>query len=148
MVPVQQPVGTHWSTVLGRAGTASVQSRQNFLGQYFIGRGASAVWIVGDDGLAVAGGLGQTGGAGDNRVEDQLLEVRPDLGHNLLREAGAAVEHCHHHAQQGQARVGTGSNLVQQPREHRDALEGIVLALERHEQVISGGKGIEGEDAQ
>src|SRR5208283_3763491 len=31
---------------------------------------------------------------------------------------------------------------------HGNALQGVVLALERDEEVIGGGKGVEGEDAQ
>src|SRR5215467_12914676 len=49
--------------------------------------------IVGDDGLAVARGLGHPHAARDDRPQDDLAEVPPDLLGHLRREPGPPVIH-------------------------------------------------------
>ena len=126
-----------------------IQAREQFLGQQFVGGGPGAVFIVVDDGLAEAGGFGQAGAAGDHGLEDPLAEMLAHFADDLLRELGAAVIHGHDHARELQPRIDAAVvQLGHDPVEHGDAFQGVVFALQRHEDAIGGGKSVEGEDAQ
>src|ERR1035438_4821669 len=49
--------------------------------------------VVGEDGFAEAGGLGQSDAAGDNGLEDLILEEFPEVGGYLAGEVSAVVVH-------------------------------------------------------
>ena len=71
------------------------------------------------------------------------------LAEHLLREPGAAVEHRHHHSEQFEVRVHPGvAHLPQHAVDHRDAFQRVILALERHQQRVRGGEGVERENPQ
>ena len=68
---------------------------------------------------------------------------------DLLREPGASVEHRHHHARQLQRWIHPGvAKLVRQPGDHRNALQRIILALQRHQQIVRRRERVQGQRAQ
>src|SRR5208282_2593569 len=102
-----------------------------------------------DDRAAETGGFGQADGAGDDGVKYKITEVLAHFLHHLGGEAGAGVEHGHDHAEQIQAGIDAGvAHLVEDFVADGNALQGVILALQGDDQVIGGGEGVEGEDAE
>ena len=102
-----------------------------------------------DDRLPVAGRLRQPRRARDDRIKNLLAEMLPHLAQHLLREPRAPVEHRHHHAQQFQPRVHPRfPHLPQHAMDHRDPLQRVILALQRHQQRIRRGKRVQRENPQ
>jgi hypothetical protein len=85
----------------------------------------------------------------NHRLEDPLAKMLAHLADDLLRELGAAVKHGHHHARQLQPGVGAVvMQLSHDPVEHRDAFEGVILALQGHQHAVGSHKGVERENAE
>src|ERR1041384_2543165 len=68
-----------------RPTTLEFQSVEEFLSEDFVGGSAGAVFVVIDDGLPEAWRLGEPGGARNHRFKDQIAEMLPDFGHDLVR---------------------------------------------------------------
>ena len=81
------------------------------------------------DRLTVAGRLGQANTARDHRLEDTLLEVRPNLGGNLGGQVRAAVEHRQDGPVDREIRVQVVADEVDRREQLGQALQGVVLAL-------------------
>ena len=97
----------------------------------------------------MARSLGQTSRPGDDRFKDFLTKVLPNLGNHALRQSGPGVEHRHYHTQDLQTRIDAIlAHLINHASQHGDALQRIILTLQRHDQSIGCRKAIEGHDAQ
>lgn len=102
-----------------------------------------------DDRFTETGGFCEAGCARDDGFEDPFAEVLAYFGDDLLGEAGSAVEHGHDDAEEIEGRVDASvAKLVEQAVNGRDALQRVILALERDQEVIGGGQGIQGEQAE
>ena len=77
---------------------APVSPGQKFPGEFAVGGGSSAVGVIGDDRLAMAGGLADPDPAGDQGFVDAFTEVLENLLDHLLRQIGAHVVHGHDNA--------------------------------------------------
>lgn len=126
-----------------------LQPLQQVLRKYFVGSGAGAVFVVVNDRFAEARRLGETRGARNDRLENDVPEVLPDFAGDLVRKIGPAVEHRHDDAEQLERGVHAGiAQLVEQPRDHRDPFERVVFALERNHEAVGGGERVQGQYAE
>src|SRR6266850_5087133 len=73
--------------------------------QLSVAFGASAVWVVKDDGLAKGWGLAELHTAWNHGLVDPLGEELPGFIHHLLREIEAGVVHGEQHTFNSQAGV-------------------------------------------
>src|SRR3990172_7064004 len=98
--------------------------------------------------LAVARRLGETHIAGDDGIEDLTREVAMDLVANLEREAGPAVEHRQHDALDFEPGVQALAHELDGLEQVSEPLEGVELALERHQDPVGGHQGIDRQEAE
>ena len=106
-------------------------------GRLAIRDGAGRLPIVGDDGLPEARRLGDAHGPRDDGVEHLLREVLAHLFGDLLREAGAAVVHRQQDRGEAQPRVEVLLDHPHGAEQLAEALERVVLALDRDEQLAA-----------
>ena len=66
-----------------------------------------------------------------------------------MRQIRAPIEHGHEHAQQFELRVRARlAQLLEQTVDHRDAFQRVILALQRHDEIIRRGERVERENSQ
>src|SRR5579859_8004735 len=75
------------------------------LGELLVGAGTFAPAVVFKNGLAKAGGFGQTHIARNNRLEQLIAKMIFEFVHHLLAETSALVVHRKHDAQQIERRI-------------------------------------------
>jgi len=74
-----------------------------------------------------------------------LLVVLPDLGLDLMPESGAGVEHGQQDALEDQARIESLLNDSESLEQFGQALQGIILALNRNQKGASRDQSVQGE---
>ena len=117
-------------------------------GQGAVGGRATTLRGVLGDGPAVAGRLGKTDAPGDDRLVDGVGEVATHLGRHLRGEVRPRVEHREDDSVDGQRRVQVIADEVDGRDELAEALERVVLALERHEHRVRRRQRIHREQAE
>src|SRR5258706_509682 len=108
----------------------------HLLGQLAICQSAPRGRIENRHRLAERGGLGDTHSPGDNRPVDLGPEMRPNLALHLLGELGPRVVHREHDAANVEGRVEIRFHEGDVSKELAEALERVVLALDRNDDVI------------
>lgn len=122
---------------------------QEFLGQHFVGGGAAAVFVVVNDWLAEAGRFSEAGATRNHRLENTFAKMLAHFFHHLVSQLRPAVEHRHHHADELQARVDAViADLAEDSVDHRDAFQRVIFALQRNQQAVGGGEGVQREHAE
>ena len=94
-------------------------------------------------GLPVAGCLGEAHVARNHRVEDLARKVAVDLLADLERQARPPIEHREHDALDGKVLIQALAHEPDGLEEMREPLEGVELALERHEHAVGGHQGVD-----
>src|ERR1700690_3208460 len=117
---------------------SSSQPFQDFLRQQFIRGRAAAVFVVVNDRFPETRRFGEARAARNHGFKNPRSELVPNLIDDLVGELGAAVEHGHHDAEDVEARVDPRvPQLAEHAVHHRDAFEGIILALQWYEQAVA-----------
>src|ERR1039457_2626509 len=106
---------------------------EDLFGEFDIAFGPLGSGVIGEDGFAETGRLGQTYAAGDDGAEDLILEEFPEVGGHLTGEVGPVVVHGEEDAFDGQGVLEGFANAVDGIHEFRDALQGKEFALDRYE---------------
>src|SRR5207302_429628 len=134
---------------LGTQHSLELQSLEQFLGEDFVGGSAGAVFVIIDDWFAEAWRLCQPSCARNYGVKYQVAEMLADFGHNLVRQIGTAIEHGHDDAKQLEAGIDARiAQLRKDARDHGDAFQGVVFALQRDQEELGGGESVQGQDAE
>jgi hypothetical protein len=74
--------------------------------------------------------------------------VPAHFGIDVGGEPCSPVDHGQDHAGDRQLRVEPGADQLDRPDELREAFEGVVLGLKRHEHSARGGEGVDREGAE
>ena len=98
--------------------------------------------------LAVAGGLGQADVPGDDRGKDLAGEVALDLLGHLHGQVGAAVVHGQQQTLDLDGRVQPAFDNADGGDQVAQALQGIVLTLDGHQDRVGGAQAVQGEKLQ
>jgi hypothetical protein len=122
---------------------------QEFLRQDFVSGCAGTVFIVVNDRLSKARRLREARGARDDRFKDLGAKEISNFSDHLLRQTGPSVKHRHDNADQLQARIDLAVlKLFQDPVQHRDPFQCVILALQGHEQSMRGDESIESQNTE
>src|SRR3989338_4619506 len=97
---------------------------------------------------AVTRGLREAHVAGDDGIEDLTREVAVDLVADLEREARSAVEHRQHDALDLESRVQALAHELHGLEQVSEPLEGVKLALQRHEDPVGGHQSVDCQEAE
>src|SRR5699024_7021127 len=100
------------------------------------------------DRLAGHGGLRETDGAGDDRVEDLIPEGLNEALHDVAGMQRAAIEHGHQDAQDRELEVEAVAHLLDRVHQQREATQGKVLGLHRDHHGIRAGERIDREQTE
>ena len=90
--------------------------------------------------------LGESNAAWHDRVEDRGSEMTADLGGDIGREVRPAVEHRQDDALDLEIRVEVVANEIHGGNQLGKSFKGVVLALDRDQHGVGGGKRIDGEE--
>ena len=101
-----------------------------------VAQGTGGGGVVGHDGLRVARRLGDPDRARDRRAQHPVAEVTAHLVGDGRREPGAAVVHGQQHGADPQPRVEVGAHQLDRLQQLTHALEGVVLGLDRQQQLL------------
>ena len=124
------------------------QARRHLLRERSVALGALGVRVVDGDRLPEPGRLGEPDGPRDDRLVDPIPEVPPDLGDDLLGELGPRIEHRHDDAGQAQPGVHVLLDEPDVAEQLAQPLQRVVLALDRHEELLGGGERVHGQQAE
>ena len=97
---------------------------------------------------AVARRFGEADVARDHGVEDLVAEVRLELLADLRLQRDAGVEHDAQDADHLERRVEVGVHLLDRVDQVREAFEGEVLALHRHDDAVRARQAVQGQQAE
>src|SRR5205823_3491819 len=92
--------------------------------------------------------LGEADVARDDRLIDLTGQVRLHIGSDLLGEVVARVEHGEHDALQLQRPVQVGADQLDGAQERAEALQRVVLALQRDQHTIGGDQRVDRQEAE
>ena len=104
--------------------------------------------VVGHDGLAVARRLGDPHRPRHGRAQHQVPEVGPHLVGHLGGEPGPRVVHGQQDRRHVQLRVEVRPDEIDVAQQLAEALQRVVLALDRDEHFRRGDQRVDGEQAQ
>src|SRR5947209_7012909 len=120
----------------------------HLLGQLPVCGGAPGGRIEHDDGLPERRRLREAHSAGHHRPAHLRSEVLAYLADDLVAEAGASVVHGEHDRAHGQPWIQIALNELNVPNELAEALQGVVLALDRHQHLVGGRQAVDREEAE
>ena len=127
----------------------SFHSTHKFLRQHLVGGRPRAVFVVMNDRFAEARSLRQACRAGNDRLENFFPKVLPHFPHHLVGKIRPHIKHRHHHSHQIQPRIDAPlPNLLDDPVNHRDPLQRVILALQRYHQRLHRRESVQGQNAQ
>jgi|HubBroStandDraft_5_1064220.scaffolds.fasta_scaffold02076_2 hypothetical protein len=106
------------------------------------------MYVVEHDGHAVAGRFCQADIARNDGFKDLRAEKAAEIGGNLLGKRGAVVVHREKDAFDREGRIDGASEAHQGVEEFGDAFECQELALDRNEDGIGGGQGVDSEKVE
>src|ERR1700753_708140 len=92
--------------------------------------------------------LGDPDAGGDHRLEHHPVEVRPQLGLDVLGQSGALVVHGYEQAGDLEARVELAADAVPRLEELHETLERQVLGLDRNYDAVGGYQGVDRDRAE
>jgi hypothetical protein len=121
---------------------------QQLLRDAHVGLRADGQHVVQHDRLPEARGLREPDVPGHDGLEDLRAEVLACVGRDLLGEVEPVVVHREEHTVDGQSGVDAPLDQVDGVEELRDALERVVLALERDQQGVGGRHHVERDQAE
>jgi hypothetical protein len=121
---------------------------ENLLGEFDIAFGALGSHVVHEDRLSITGGFGEADAAGDDGLEDLILEEFFQVVGHLAGEVGAVVVHGEEDAFDLEGVFEGLADAFDGIDELGDAFEGEELALDGDEDGIGGDEGIEGEEVE
>src|SRR2546425_2155593 len=122
--------------------------REDLLCQFEVRDGSAGAEVMEHHRLAVARGFAEADVPGDHRVEDLPREVALDLVPDLEREARPPLEHGQDDAQDPELGIQPLTHELDRLEQMRQPLEGVELALQRHENPAGGGQGVDGQQAE
>ena len=100
-------------------------------------------------GLPKLGASASLRAARNHGLKNFCAEQIADFADDFVGQFRAAVEHRHHDAENFEARIDAGvAQLAEHAVHHRDAFERVILALQRHENAVARGKGVQRENAE
>lgn len=130
-------------------GHALLLAVEKFLSQLAVGEGSAAVGVVFENGFPMAWRLGEAHGAGDDGFVNDILKVAADFFFDGGIQVRAAVEHREQEAGDGKGGIrAAGAYAVGHLHEESKAFEGVILALDRDENLISSREGVRHENAE
>ena len=101
-----------------------------------------------DDALPVAGCFAKAGVPVNDRLQDQILEMRPHLVHDLIRKAQARVVHGQQNAFHFKGRVELVLDNLDGIQQFAQPFQSEVLALNGHHHAVGCGQRIQGEQPE
>jgi len=113
-----------------------------------VGLSTGGTGVIGHDGLAIAGRLRHSDGAGDRDSERLAGEVTADLVRHLSGEAGASVVHREDDGSEDEIRVEIDRDAVDRSHKLADSFKGVVLGLDGQEKLGGGDQGVEREESE
>ena len=147
--PPITPPTPRWPCACRRAGERGwVDEEAELVGERPIREGARRRRSVDVDRLAVARRFGQANAARDHRREDVVPEMRPHLGGNLGGQVRSTVEHRQDRPVDREVRVQVVADKTDRRQELGQALQRVVLALDRDKGPVGGCQGIDGEQPE
>src|SRR5438128_4319042 len=120
----------------------------HLLGQLAVGDRPARGRIEHDDRLPEGRRLGEPDGAGDEVPADLRPEVVADLLGDLLRQLGACVVHREDDGADLELRIQVRLHQLDVPQELTQTFEGVVLALDRHDDLVRRRQPVDGEQAE
>jgi hypothetical protein len=111
---------------------------ENLLGQLDVALGAPRADVIEEDGLAVAGSLGEADASRDYGAEDLFGKKLPQVVGDLAGEVGAVIVHGEQDAFDGQRGVEGIADMIDGIHEFGDAFEGEELALDGDQDGVGG----------
>ena len=136
------------SVAVGLRRFATAPASAELVRQLLVGLGALRIGPVEGDRQAVARCLRQPDAAGDDRLEHGVVEVMLHLGRDLARQVRPGVEHREQHARDLELGMEMVADQVHRREELRQALERVVLALDRDEDRVRGRQRVDREQAE
>lgn len=121
---------------------------ENLFGELDVAFRAPGANVVGDDGLAIAGGFGETNAAWNHRLEDLVGKEFPEIGGNLAGQVHAFIKHGKKNAFDAKRRLEGIANAVHGVQKLRDTLQGEELALDRNENAVGSYQSVERQEVQ
>src|SRR3954469_23252229 len=121
---------------------------ENLLGQLAVGARGLAVGVVLDDRAAANGRLGELDRLADPRLEDQVAEVLLEDLDGLLGVDGPRVEHRRQDPLDLDAGVEVLPDHLKGVLKLDQAAHGEVLALDRDDDLVRGGEGVDGQQPE
>ena len=104
--------------------------------------------IVRDDSLTVARRLGNAHRSRDDRLKSVVREVRTNLALDLFGELRALVRHRQQHAGDTQAGVKIDTDPFDGVPQLAEALQGVILSLNRDHNLVGGDHDIQRHKAE
>src|SRR5690625_912921 len=120
-------------------------TNEHLLGQLAVGGGPRGRPRILEDRLGVRWRLGQSHTARNHRLEDLLAQMRTNVLLHLLRELCAPVEHGEQDPQHGQIGIQPALDPCNGLQHSGNALQGVMLGLHRHYQVVGRTEGVQRE---
>ena len=108
-----------------------------------VGQGSRGTRVVGENRLAVRRSLREPHRPRDHGGQHDVAKVLPHLLDHLGRQPGPAVVHREENRTHPQVRVQVLGNQVDRAKQLGDTLEGVVLALDRQQELTGSNQGVE-----
>jgi len=106
------------------------------------------MYVVEYDWFSVAGCLREAYVPRNHRSEYLRAEEAPEVGGDLLGERGTIVIHSEQDALDGKCRVNRAAKAHQCVEQFGDALHGVILALNRHDDRVAGRERVNGKEIE
>ena len=106
------------------------------------------IWCIRRDRLAVARRFGKANIPRDDRLEDAVAEMSPNLASDVGGQLRSTVVHRQYDALDRELRVEVVADEIESREQLRQSFQGVVLTLERDENGFGGGQCVDGEESQ
>ena len=130
-------------------GDAAFLAFEQFFGERPVGGGTDARGVVLEDRSSMARGLGEPDGPRDDGLVDDFLKMVSDLGDNGGIQVGPPVEHREQEPgdREGGIRAAR-ADAFGDIHEEAESLQGVILALDGHEDLVCRRERVGHEDAE
>lgn len=85
---------------------------------------------------------------GDDVLTDLVTEVLTNFTHDVARQLGAGIEHRADDRAHTQARIEVLAHEVDVAQQLTEAFKGVVLALDRHDDLMGRGQAVDRQQAK
>lgn len=113
-----------------------------------VGLGPTRAGIVGQDCFSETRRLGEADASRDDRLEDLAFEELAQIGLDLAGEVGAVVIHREENALDGEGGIKGFFEAIDGVHQLRDSFQRKEFALDRDQDTIGGGQGINGQEIE